>query len=136
VVKKTWQRIEGGPRMSQVKSMLCMLLVVCFSITATVGAQAHTVQERVMAGASFLDERSPGWDEKINLAGLDMGNDYRCILGQLYKHYRVGKTELNITTRTSRDLGFDSISGTTSAYHRITVEWGKLIRERRAKAKM
>ena len=122
--------------MSQVKSVLCMLLVVCFSIAFTAGAQAHSVQERVEAGASFLDERSPGWDEKIKLAVLDMADHHRCILGQLYKHYRVGTMELNLTSRESRDLGFDSIVGSNRVYRRITVEWRKLIEERRAKAKM
>jgi len=123
--------------MSQVRSVLCMLLVVCFSIAFTAGAQAHTVQERVIAGASYLDERSPGWDEKIKLAYFDMENFRQCILGQLYEtYYLAGVTELNITVSESIDLGFDSISGTESAYRIITDEWKKLIKERRAKARM
>lgn len=118
------------------KSVLCMLLVVCFSITVTVGAQAHTVQERVIAGASFLDERSPGWDEKINLADLNMMKSSKCILGQLYRRYESGMVILNITRRTSRDLGFDSITQTRSAYRLVTAEWTKFIMGRRAKTKM
>jgi len=120
--------------MFRLKSVLCML-VICFAAAFPVIAQAHTVQERVEAGASFLDEVHPGWDEKIDLAHLDMSHSYRCILGQLYKHYRAGMMELNITRLTSKNLGFNSIDETDSAYHLITVEWRKVITERRAKAK-
>jgi len=119
--------------MSQVIKSVFLFLFVCFSITFTVSANAHTVQERVKEGASYLDKKSPGWDARINLARLDMSDPRICILGQLYNFYQIGNKRLNLTHRESKDLGFDSISISGSAYRLITDEWIKLIKERRAK---
>jgi hypothetical protein len=41
-------------------------------------------EERVMQGARLLDERTPGWERKIELEFLDMGDVHCCILGQVY----------------------------------------------------
>ncbi len=49
-----------------------------------------TIRERVEAGAKLLDEKVPGWREKIDLDSLDVGNHSSCILGQLYGEYSAG----------------------------------------------
>jgi len=137
--------------MSRIKPVLCMLLFVCFSATFAPNAYARpgtgpfptyfptysyvpSVQERVEAGASFLDEVHPGWDKEINLAELNMKSSTRCILGQVYGLYNKGMYTLRITTPVSRDLGFSAFPGTSSAYRLVTAEWKKLIKKRRAKA--
>lgn len=43
-----------------------------------------TVAERVARGAALLDEKLPGWDQRIDLAGLELASCYRCVLGQLF----------------------------------------------------
>lgn len=42
---------------------------------------------RVVAGACWLDAKLPGWEKKIDLGSLDLGNTCRCILGQLWGNY-------------------------------------------------
>ena len=40
-------------------------------------------RERVQRGAALLDEKRPGWADKINIATLRMSSECACILGQL-----------------------------------------------------
>lgn len=40
--------------------------------------------ERVAAGAALLDEKRPGWWQRIDLSTLRMENGCACILGQEY----------------------------------------------------
>lgn len=42
-----------------------------------------TVAERVAAGAAFLDEREPGWWQKVDLERISMDSACNCVLGQL-----------------------------------------------------
>jgi hypothetical protein len=39
----------------------------------------------VHRGIEFLNEKIPGWQDKINPEILDMGSSYYCILGQLFE---------------------------------------------------
>lgn len=41
------------------------------------------VAERVAAGAAYLDDREPGWWERIDMDRLDMSAECLCVLGQL-----------------------------------------------------
>ena len=43
-----------------------------------------SIQDRVKAGAAFLDEKSFGWEDKINLDNFDFGSGRQCILAQLF----------------------------------------------------
>ncbi len=47
-----------------------------------------TVEERVTAGAAFLDENYPGWLDRIDLDELRMDWCDACILGQVAGSYR------------------------------------------------
>lgn len=40
-------------------------------------------RERVARGAALLDEKRPGWAERIDLPTLSMASDCMCVLGQL-----------------------------------------------------
>lgn len=43
-----------------------------------------TIEERVQAGAAWLDERYPGWFQVIDLGTLDISRCDLCVLGQVY----------------------------------------------------
>lgn len=43
-----------------------------------------TVQQRVQAGAVLLDQKMPGWHEKIDPGTLDLHSKQQCVLGQLF----------------------------------------------------
>lgn len=45
------------------------------------------IKEAAARGARLLDDIKPGWYKLIDLGQLDMGNCYRCILGQVYGDY-------------------------------------------------
>ena len=53
-----------------------------------------TVAERVARGAALLDEKVPGWRERINLDTFAISSCERCILGQVYGYYATGLGEL------------------------------------------
>lgn len=43
-----------------------------------------TTAERVARGAAWLDEKYPGWFNKIDLSILDLADCTQCVLGQVY----------------------------------------------------
>lgn len=57
----------------------------------------QTLQDRVKRGAALLDEKHPGWAEKIDKLLLDMNDCYDCVLGQLYGEYFDGREALGLT---------------------------------------
>ncbi len=42
----------------------------------------------VYAAAAIVDRVKPGWRDRINPSTLDLTSNRRCVLGQLYGHYR------------------------------------------------
>ena len=46
-----------------------------------------TIEERVEAGAEWLDANRPGWVDRINLETLDLGSTCNCVLGQEFKGF-------------------------------------------------
>lgn len=46
-----------------------------------------TIEQRVAAGAEWLDANVPGWLDLINLAHLRLDDACRCILGQTFGDY-------------------------------------------------
>lgn len=82
--------------------------------------------ERVDAGIALLDERGPeGWDDKINLATLNIANARDCVLGQVYGRYGAGCNALDIGL--GLEYGFWSFLGMTS----LTEVWREKITARR-----
>lgn len=68
------------------------------------------IYTRVVRGATLLDQKAPGWYNRINMFDLDIASCSRCILGQLYSgiptelnfidRYYNGESALGITSRT------------------------------------
>lgn len=82
------------------------------------GYERRELVRRVTAGASWLDERFPGWERKIDLAVLDLGSIEFCMLGQVGRAWEaIGALCLNgggtllsgwLERGTyAQDLGFD-----------------------------
>jgi hypothetical protein len=96
-----------------------------------------TITERVAAGAAFLDEHEPGWDQRIDLDQLNIASSCRCMLGQLHGSFVEGLMEFRIITdyplNAEAALGFIwDLDGSRSEPEDLTVEWKRVITERRA----
>jgi hypothetical protein len=65
------------------------------------------IPEEVKAGMALLDEKAPGWREKVDLDKLNMGGCVRCILGQIYGHFDEGLTALGICEVGVVEIQFD-----------------------------
>ncbi len=76
------------------------------------------LQERVEAGAAFLNVVYPRWYKHMNTKILDLGDPHKCVLGELYGGYSTGKDALDIegqlvvqgngTVTKASLLGFDT----------------------------
>ena len=91
-----------------------------------------TKKERVQAGAKLLDEQHPGWHNKIDIATLNIGSCFRCILGQLYGEFSEGASKLCLYH--SEQFGFCLSSNEPPyRYKSLRERWVEEIRERREK---
>lgn len=105
------------------------------------------IAERVAAGAAFLDEREPGWDQRIDLGRLNLKSECRCVLGQLNSALAsdwgviTGKYGLHRAWDSGprgladTDLGFNvSVQrrGDEAEWAELTAAWHQLITARRA----
>ena len=112
------------------------------------------VARRVAAGAAYLDEREPGWWERIDLDRLNMSAECGCVLGQLatdletplwsaivweFGLRRQGWEVFGLPT--DFDLGFNA--GSTQSkkaqyreYAALEAEWKRVITGRRAQARV
>lgn len=98
--------------------------------------------DRVRAGVALLDEKVPGWDQRINLKVLDLQYCNECVLGQLFGHFAEGLNEVFQLSTSSRDdwlqlgaaidHGFDAREG--RGYEVLRRLWTYVIRQRRAVA--
>lgn len=99
-----------------------------------------TITERVAAGAAFLDEREPGWDQRISLDELSIGSSCNCILGQLHGNYTGGLMDLNFLYEDWSDIEFGFmwssnravLGGVDGEVAALTAEWKRVITERRS----
>lgn len=93
-----------------------------------------TIEQRVQAGAAWLDENQPGWESKIDLDFLDQSYCYECVLGQVFGDYWDSPLVQNATSSTRLcALGFASKAFSTSlGYKKLTQAWKDLISSRRA----
>jgi hypothetical protein len=89
----------------------------------------------------MLDERKPGWWEKVNPLTLNIGSSDNCVLGQLYGSYWPGRQALieNKEEFTwSANHGF-AASATFDNYGQridsLNSEWRAVIEERQREAK-
>jgi hypothetical protein len=94
-----------------------------------------TIAERVARGAKLLDERRPGWAEKIDLAEFKIKSCSKCALGQVYGDFDRGWDVLSdVLGDEPGDYGFDCIDDETGAYPELQRFWlaeiDKRIRQR------
>jgi uncharacterized protein YfkK (UPF0435 family) len=94
-----------------------------------------TVDERVAAGAALLDQILPGWEGKINIEVLDIGDSDACILGQLFDgSVPEGVADFPVGFRTDQalhNLGvFSNHHYEMMDYHQLTDAWRVTIQDR------
>jgi hypothetical protein len=93
-----------------------------------------TIEQRVQAGATWLDERRPGWWRRTDLATLQMHKPCLCVLGQEYGSFYSAPIPDDDTVA----LGFDA-RGIGPEEHvadfaALNAAWTGLIERRRAEA--
>ena len=89
------------------------------------------LQERVEAGAAFLNVVRLGWWKEINIKRLNLSLPNVCMLGELYGDYYEGALELGFDSesQTASALGFRS--EVDSHYPLLTELWKKKIKSLR-----
>jgi hypothetical protein len=90
-----------------------------------------TEANRAAAGASFLDQQSPGWHRQMDTGSLNIARSDRCALGQLYGSYHRG-LQVTGTASRSAELGFaaSGSTGNPDEYTRLTQAWVREIESR------
>lgn len=111
---------------------------------------ADTIPVRVARGVALLDEKRPGWRDRIDLDALDMRSSRDCVLGQLYADhedvdwphrtaFHVGATELLGDVEDAAAYGFENGAefrdlDAADEYAELTAEWRRVITGRLAGA--
>jgi hypothetical protein len=80
--------------------------------------------ERAAAGAALLDTVMPKWDEKIDLAELDMASYGHCVGGQLCGTYAafadmLGLEDTSVIPSFNPDLAQEENGPLTAAWRRL-----------------
>lgn len=70
------------------------------------------------AGVAVLDEHVMDWRDKVDAAGLDMGDPCRCVLGQVFGDFYIGIETLGVGYGNPDRLGFDG-----DDYPALTEAW-------------
>ena len=92
----------------------------------------------VTEGASLLDQYRPGWERLLDLSILDLSDEYKCVLGQLYGEYWNGCHAVPVLDNAA-EFGFDipepsgrCVKPISSAewYHQLDQAWISLIKNR------
>ena len=73
-----------------------------------------TLTDKVAKGAALLDNKVPGWRNRVNAEILDQSDGEKCVLGQLYGVYFRGIESLHIDIADAADYGFNATSGGVS----------------------
>lgn len=86
------------------------------------------IAARVARGAAWLDENMPGWEQKVDLAKLDLYNCLQCILGQV-SNVRFGYLRIVLSMGEDWAIlhGFNDHCGNMSL---LNEAWTTLIKER------
>lgn len=89
--------------------------------------------DRVRAGVALLDEKVPGWHERIDLDRFAMNSCARCVLGQLFGGFVVGAFAVGLDMSGSDEVaaGFDLAWGEVG-YRTLTRLWRYVIRQRQS----
>lgn len=100
-----------------------------------------TIETRVARGVALLDEKLPGWWQRIDLARLNLGSPCNCILGQEFAShedvdgdwwtgYEVAQDVL-LDYRDATTFGFDLKFADSCDFPSLTAEWKRVILARR-----
>ena len=102
-----------------------------------------TIQARVACGVALLDEKLPGWVERIDLDTLNLASPCRCILGQTwdlpvgvdYTAFALHADALDIDGDEEVAYGFNAGGEDwfedEGEYDALTAEWKRVILARR-----
>lgn len=102
-----------------------------------------TIPERVARGVALLDEREPGWADRIDLERLDVEDPCGCVLGQTWDGPTLGGDPFikhvdallsDRTYSTAAAYGFDAYYFDGRDFGQLTAEWRAVIAERRTEA--
>lgn len=52
---------------------------------------SESIRDRVQRGAALLDEKQPDWYMMVCVESLELGDCYKCVLGQLIGDYYDGR---------------------------------------------
>lgn len=69
-----------------------------------------TIEERVAAGAAWLDETYPGWERVLDLGTLNLAEGAHCVLGQIGRAIGVAMG-CHVTASGTLQLGLQTVSG-------------------------
>jgi len=84
----------------------------------------NSLERRAARGAAFMDREQPGWENHINLATLDIGDNKFCILGQCCGEYNEGIQRLCLAYRPQMQYGLGFIAGGKCyQYPELTEAW-------------
>jgi hypothetical protein len=87
---------------------------------------AERAHEVAAVGADWMDERCPGWAQRINLDDLNLGDPYLCILGQTVDCLVPAEKRLSANDW-ANERGFDT---RTMQYEMLQIAWVEQIRRR------
>lgn len=90
-----------------------------------------TIYGRISESVQLLDVYDSEWAQRINLDKLDLLNNYRCILGQLFGHYERGRYELRLDSHPAASDGFDILNRDPSEIVELEGEWRAIVTIRR-----
>jgi hypothetical protein len=110
-----------------------------------IGGYVLTVAEarsRVAKGAALLDDKRPGWADRIDLASLDMGCCSQCVLGQVFGSFfwaASGFWPIHDLKQRAEEHGFDlntadadSVAAAEEEWTILRNAWVGIIQERRS----
>lgn len=66
-----------------------------------------TYTDRVIHGMHRLNQREPGWEQRVELALLDVGSSDLCVVGQVFGDYEGGLKALGIEEDDAWMFGFN-----------------------------
>lgn len=104
----------------------------------------NDIETRVARGAQLLDERMPGWENKIDVENLMLENECACVLGQLEGCFWKGAaialsvneasdncSKWNLLDATA-EYGFSFGFCGAADWNALTTAWRTLIEQRRS----
>jgi hypothetical protein len=89
--------------------------------------------ERIQRGAALLDEKAPGWRQRVDLDRLEMSECTTCVLGQLDGRGErpwwpiVERFGLDFWVEEDVKHGFAIDADTVDDYSALTAEWRQYI---------